>query len=192
MKNYNYHLIGLILLLLFGCTEKEMNRKELQVFLQNEKNGVKKVFDNKDGLKIEVYALRPELVFPANGKSTLGKSGDSLIYFMVSFSKDGKEALAQSESFDQYAGLLRNLSFNAGDYCFLIKDNKDTLALNNSYFSNTYGTGAANNLYLVYNNKTEVADYKLVLTEFGFGIGKREFVFEQRNINKFNKIHVIN
>lgn len=164
-----------------------MNKKDLLSYVRNESNGLKKTVETKGGIKVEVFALRRELLSIKDDQRISIK--DSLVYFMVSFSAEGKEALSQVGNFDQYAQLINSLSFNPGQYCKLISD-RDTLDLVNSYFLNTYGTSSSNNLLVVFKKKDQHADYELVLSDLGFGTSRLKFLFRRKDIEKLQHINV--
>lgn len=190
MKNYKI-LISLLLIIgfsfLFGCRKDEMSRKELKEYMRSDKNGVKQIKEY-NGIKAEAFLIRPELIgdLYKRNPNTL----DSLRYFMISFSKDGREALPQAGDIDKYSQLLNNLSFPSAQKCYVIEGNNDTLQIVNSSFSNTYGTGPSNNLLLVFKSKKIQSDCRLILEEIGFGFGKMKFGFKKKDIENFYSIHL--
>ncbi|NQX37565.1 hypothetical protein SAMN05421820_103446 [Pedobacter steynii] len=190
MRNYSQQLLlFLISAVCFSCTNKELTRKELLSYVQNEDHGLKKVIDGKDGFKIEAYVLKKELLLNYVNRKKSSFDGDSLSYFMLSFSNKGREALGQTVDFDRYAQLVSNLSFNAKQYCVLTSRG-DTADLVNSYFMNTYGTGASNNLLIVFKKMEKYSDLELIVSEIGFGEGDKKFLFKKRDIERFNSIKV--
>lgn len=186
MRNYNYFLFSILFFI--SCTSDIMTKRDLLAYVKDEDNNLKKTIKTFNGVNVEVFVLRRELLPTFEKKSQL--INDSLAYFMVSFSNRGKEALSQVGNFDQYAQLINNLSFSAGDYCTL-KSERDTLDMVNSYFLNTYGTSSANNVLMVYKKKNHQSDYELIVSDPGFGTGPMKFLFREKDIEKLNKIKVI-
>lgn len=164
-----------------------MNCEQLRAYINDESNGLKKVYTDKDGLLFETYLIRKELMEPANVKEG-ASTNDSLVYFMLSFSRNGRELLGQGNDFATYATLINNLSFNPAAYCQLLVNEKDTLKLNNSNFVNTFGTASANNLLLVFKITKPVADYTLLFEDIGFGTGNQKFLFRKKDIQRLNHI----
>lgn len=162
-----------------------MDKQQLQQYLRNEKNGVKKIISYPSGLKMEVYLLRPELVY---GKREMANKLDSIRYFMISFSKNDQEALLQAGGVNAYSQLIENLSFNAAQFCRLIVDKKDTVQMENTSFSNLYGTASSNSLLVTFKTKLPETQYELDLDELGFNIGDTKVIFQKKDINQFNNI----
>lgn len=166
-----------------------MNREQLQNYLHDEENGVKKTINHRSGLKMEVYALRPELIY---GKTKPVNKLDSLQYFMISFSKENREALLQAGAMNTYSKLVENLSYNTSQFCRLIVDKKDTVQLENSTFSNEFGTSPANSLLLIFKTKLPESQYELDLDELGFNIGDTKVVFQKKDLDQFTHINLKN
>jgi hypothetical protein len=164
-----------------------MNREQLRAYIYDDSNGLKKVFQDKNGLLFEAYLIRKELIESGKFKEN-ATANDSLAYFMLSFSRNGRELLGQGNDFGTYATLINNLSFNAAAYCQLLVNEKDTLKLNNSSFVNTFGTASANNLLLVFKTKKSVTDYTLLFEDIGFGTGNQKFLFRKKDIQHLNHI----
>jgi len=188
MRHLNIAFLFILMFFSFllGCAPDRMNIKDTQSYLRNDKNGICKVIQ-KNGLRLEAFILRPELVFNTTTKKN---TQDSLRYFLLSFSKDGKEALPQVANPNQYANILNNLSFNVAQYCRVIENGRDTLNVNNSSFLNTYGTSASNSLLVVFHSSNPLTECTLELDEIGFGIGQHKMEFKKKDIEKFYNIEI--
>lgn len=164
-----------------------MGREQLRSYINDDSNGLKKVYQDKNGLLFETYLIRKELIESSKIKDN-AYTTDSVAYFMLSFSRNGRELLGQGNDFGTYATLINNLSFNAAAYCQLLVNEKDTIKLNNSSFVNTFGTASANNLLLVFKTPKPVTDYTLLFEDIGFGTGNQKFLFLKKDIQHLNNI----
>ncbi|WPU99894.1 hypothetical protein SNE26_28195 [Mucilaginibacter sp. cycad4] len=174
-------------MVLISCSPKQMNEQELRKYMLDEKNGVKKEIVDANQLKLEVYLVRSELI---NDKKKEDKK-DSLRYFMLAFSKNDREALAQYAGQNNYAQLVENLSFNAAKYCRLIINKKDTVQVSNYSFINNYGTSPSNNLLLVFDAPLPESEYELDVDDPGFDISDSKFIFKKTDIKTYYNIKLI-
>jgi len=167
-----------------------MTNKELSQYIHKEKNGVYKELTTANGIKTEIYMIRPELVYIQPGMKMV--SNDSLKYFLISYSKGGREALPQYAGTGSYAALVDNLSFGASKYCRLVLDHKDTIQVNNAQFNNAYGTAPSNTWLLVFKAGLPKDEYELNIDEFGFNTGNTKVVFQKNDIEQLNNIIIKN
>ncbi len=181
-----YFLTLFTIMVLISCSPKHMNKEELRKYMQDEKNGVKKEIVDAGGLKLDVYLVRSELISDQKKED----KKDSLRYFMLAFSKNNREALAQYAGEDNYAQLVENLSFNAARYCRLIINKKDTVQVSNYSFTNNYGTSSSNNLLLVFNAPLPESEYELDVDDPGFNMPDSKFIFKKADINTYHNIKI--
>ncbi len=172
-----------------SCLSNSMTLSEVHKLMERESSGLKKTATFPNGLKMEVYLFPRQLLGPGlEQKDSLQASQ----YFLLSFSKDGTEALHSLAGTNHYYPALENLSFKAEDFCRLVVDKKDTVRLSNSHFTNLYGTGAANELILVFDAKTPKSQYELEIDELGLNAGNTQFTFSKWVVERVNQIKITN
>ncbi|MBS7566480.1 hypothetical protein KHS38_18895 [Mucilaginibacter sp. Bleaf8] len=162
-----------------------MSQKELSAYIKDTGNSLTYHISNRDSFEMAVSVIRPELL----GKKI--QSVQNARYFLLSFSRHGREALSQVGNINKYAQLNNNLSFNLPQYCRLIVDRKDTVRLANYAFNNTYGLAASNNILLVFQLPAAKKNYMLTIDEIGFGLGQQKFEFDRTKVDNLYQISII-
>ena len=152
------HLTVLILMIGFinACTHpKELSKEDLLKYINESKNGLVKE-QEINGVKINL-AYRPSSLLVQQELET-GQKKDSLLlpqlqkkygtqyYFMLSYSKHGKEVIRQLGSFGRYSDMLQVMAFQMHQYINVTTEKKDTVPLADYQFEQTYGMSAGNNL----------------------------------------------
>lgn len=182
-----------IMILMFSCSPGEFRTpEELQLFVADEDNGLKKTTEI-NGYKIEVMNrptdlwVHQEVEFPDSSAITaLRKKYDAYYYFIVSLSRDSKEALHQVSSMEQYSELVQTLSFRMADYVTLTTSAYDTIPVGDSMLNRTYGLSASTDIVFVF-NKEKASGQEWVqfnLNEFGLGVGNQRFRFRRKDLDK--------
>ncbi|HEY3405549.1 MAG TPA: hypothetical protein VGK59_19335 [Ohtaekwangia sp.] len=183
----------LILLAFSACKPAVLSPEALTAFVADEKNGLKKSVE-VEGVKIEV-AYRPtdlwiyqeiedDIVSPGRIDSLRSKY-DRYLYFVVSLSKNNKEALHQVEGgFGQYSDLVQTLSFRMPEYTTLTTAVQDTIHMGDFTLNRTYGLSTATELLFVFNREKAVDSewVQLNLNEFGLGVGNQRFRFATEDL----------
>src|SRR5690242_3057900 len=135
-SSMRYFYVGFIVLL-FSCSGSDvLTPEELQSFILDEENDLVKTAE-VNGYKIQV-AYRPTDLWvqqetgdePTDEATltSLRKKYDSYYYFIVSLSKNEKEALHQvTGGMDQYSELVQTLSFRMAEHANLTTSAQDTI-----------------------------------------------------------------
>ena len=186
---------GVILfsLLLFGCRQTEpIGRSELQAYVANKTNNLKKE-QTVDGVRVEVM-YRPSSLLVAQELEPLQVQDTSLIknledkysnhyYFIIKFSKENKEAIRQLGSFGNYSSMLQVLAFNMQNHISL-RVEEDIIPVADYYFDQTYGMSNGNTILvsfnkMAFNNKNK---FEIYISECGLGTGDIKFSFDRRDL----------
>jgi hypothetical protein len=196
-------LCCLFLLIFTSCSSPDfLTPQELQSFITDEENGLKKVAE-MNGYKIEVINRPTDLwVHQEVGDTpvdevtlaTLRKKYSTYYYFIVSLSKNNKEALHQLEGgMDQYSDLVQTLSFRMADYTNLTTSAHDTIPTADAMLNRTYGMSTSTDLLFVFNKeKAQGKEWIQVnLNEFGLGVGDQRFRFKTKDLEIVPQIHFV-
>ena len=128
---------------------------------------------------------------PATVES-LRKKYSSYYYFILSLSKNGKEALHQVEGgMGQYSELVQTLSFRMNEYVTLTTSAQDTIPVGDFMLNRTYGLSQSTDILFVF-NKEKAKDKDWVqfnLNEFGLGVGNQRFRFKTKDLENVPKIN---
>ncbi|HEY5750371.1 MAG TPA: hypothetical protein VIU12_30105 [Chryseolinea sp.] len=181
----------LVVLCLFRCTPERLSKEELEAFVTDESNGLRK---STTVGNIQVDAtIRPtdlwiaqqigQRVVPHKQIDSLRKKYDQYVYLVLGLSNQGKEALHQADG-AQYGDLLQTLSFRMNEYATLTTSQSDTIPVGDFVLNRTYGLAKDTELLFVFNrNKTKDCDWiQFNLNEFGLGIGNLRFRFDRKKL----------
>jgi hypothetical protein len=119
--------------------------------------------------------------------TALRKKYAGYYYFVVSFSKNSKEALQQVDGgLSQYSELVQTMAFRMGDYVSLTTSSRDTIPLGDFMLNRTYGLSQATDVLFVFNReKAKGKEWlQLNLKEFGLGVGVLRFRFSRSDLDK--------
>lgn len=196
----NYSAFVVSILIMVSCSPDHLSPEELTAYLLDEGNGVLKATES-EGTKIEV-TYRPadlwvhqELGDKAEDTEVIArlqKKYDQYIYFVVSLSKNDREALHQvSGGFGQYSELVQTLSFRMPEYVTLTTARQDTIPVGDFMLNRTYGMSNSTDLLFVF-NREKVKENEWIqfnLNEFGLGVGNQRFRFKTKDLNDVPKIY---
>ncbi len=119
---------------------------------------------------------------PANEITEKREHYNSYLYFQLAIQQDGKEWLQQQISLPTYGDLVQTLSFRMGQYVQLITPS-DTLAPVSTYHDRMYGLSKATQLLIAFPRTLEKEEQiKLVVREFGGGLGMHQFAFQSTDL----------
>jgi hypothetical protein len=179
--------------LVFNCKPRELSLKEFQSFIHDETNGLVKSKE-VNGTKVSVSYQPADLWVQQEieqdvetlSVDSLRKKYSSHYYFIVSLSRNDKEALHQLYDVEEYSSVVQNLSFRIPQYVTLTTDQQDTVLVSDFMLDRTYGLNDATNVLVVF-NKQKVNGNKWVhfnLSEFGLGLGHQRFRFSVRELDE--------
>ncbi|WP_205511073.1 hypothetical protein [Longitalea arenae] len=190
------HLIwGTALLCACSGTPKTMSRAELVKFIGNKEHGLSQE-QEVNGIKVQV-SYRPSALLAAqelgNGQLPPPAVIDSIeskykknYYFLLKYSKDGREAIRQLGDFSRYSDMVQVLSFQMPRFVNVTTAAKDTVPLRDYLFDQTYGMSDGNTVLLCF-EKAQLQnkkDIEINVAECGFGTGNLKFHFEEKDIKK--------
>jgi len=179
---------------MLGCHSKSVSSEELQSYVLDEDNGLQKSVESS-GTKVTV-TYRPTDLWvqqEIEGKIVKAPTVDSLrrkysryYYFIVSLSRDNKEALHQVRTMGHYSDLVQTMSFAMSQFVNLTTTKQDTIIVSDSMLNRTYGLGSSTDLLLVFERvKAEDDDWvQLNLSEFGLGLGNQRFRFASKDFER--------
>ncbi|MCU0354191.1 MAG: hypothetical protein MUD08_10710 [Cytophagales bacterium] len=178
-----------------GCSGSpdQVNAEQLARYVSNPENGLVQT-QQASGLQVSV-CYRPSDLLVAQEIGYTDKPADAAamkvlrqkydnLYFTLTLSRDGREALNPADGAGEFSDLLQVLSFRMGDYVELMADN-ETVPVADYFFERTYGMGAGNTLLFVFSKQKLPAKYNRLtfrLKEFGMGAGNLEFAFRSEDI----------
>lgn len=195
-----YFYLTIVASFLFSCSDPEfLSPQELQSFILDDENKLK-MTAVENGYKIDVM-YRPtdlwvhqELGDEPTDQATLDrlrKKYNTYYYFIVSLSKNNKEALHQVEGgMDQYSELVQTLSFRMPQHVNLTTSSQDTIPVGDAMLNRTYGLSATTDVLIVFTKeKVRGTDWVQVnLNEFGLGVGNQRFRFLTKDLDNAPKI----
>jgi hypothetical protein len=197
---WKYHLgllITIVVLLTGACkhTEKSMTREQLVKYINNKENGLVQE-QEVNGISTRV-SYQPAQMLVAQELEGEQKKDTATIkeleskykdyyYFLLKYSKDGKEAIRQLGDFSRYSDMVQVLSFNMQRFVNATTPQKDTLPLADYLFDQTYGMSDGNTILLSF-EKAKLQNSKTIdinIAECGFKTGNLKFRFEKEQIEK--------
>lgn len=190
-KLFYFIFIGLTVA---GCSPPEyLTSEELTNYIADPDNGLVQ-HGELNGYSIDVTYKPTDLLVQqeiddqtdASKIKVVRNKYSKYYYFILSLSKNNKEALHQVEGgVDQYSELVQTLSFRMGGYVNLTTSAQDTISTTDFVMNRTYGLSSATNLLFVFNKeKTIDKDWvQFNLNEFGLGIGNQRFRFKTQDLN---------
>jgi len=204
MNKRNIIIVVLQAVLVFSMmscsqTKSKLSKQELAQYISNKKNGlVKEQEINGTRIRLSyqptcmlvIRELEPEQKNDSVVIKTLEEKYNSHYYFLMRFSRNGKEAIRQLGSFSSYSDMVQVLSFKMGQFVNLTTAQKDTVQLADYLFDQTYGMSDANTVLLSF-EKEKIMDGKSIeinIGECGFGTGALKFVLDKKDIDKMPKL----
>jgi hypothetical protein len=184
-------------LLLCACSSyrKQMSRVELISYINDKDNGLVKEQES-NGVQVKL-SFEPSSLLAAQQLSAMPAASKVVIdstqkkytanyYFLLKFSKGGKEAIRQLGSFSRYSDMVQVLSFQMHRFINLTTPQKDTIALADYLFDQTYGMSDGNTILLCFDRTKLIGKDQLHINvaECGLGTGNLTFSFNQKDISK--------
>jgi len=204
MNKRNFITSGVHIVLVFclvSCaqTQGKLSKPELTQYISNKKNGLVKE-QEVNGTKVRL-SYQPACMLVTQELDTEKKSDSVAIkkleekysrhyYFLLRFSKNGKEAIRQLGSFSSYSDMVQVLSFQMGQFVNLTTPKRDTVQLADYLFDQTYGMSDANTVLLSFEKEKIESSKSLEINigECGFGTGALKFVLDKKDIDKMPKL----
>jgi hypothetical protein len=198
MMKKNILIIIITGFVLSQCTDRYISRDELKAYPLNVKNGVIKSID-KSGIQIDAYYRSKDLIIaqeltPPVADTDLNKiesQYDSLDYFILRLSKNGKEIengfVSNSERF---SNVVSYLSSSLAERVYLVLD-RDTIPALDAMYARTFGATTATQVMLIFKSNLVHQDgnVKLVYDDNFFGTGLNEFQFDVKNIKRIPRLN---
>lgn len=192
---FSCFLWGMALLCACSGTPKTMSRAELVKYIGDKDHGLSQE-QEVNGIKVQV-TYRPSALLAAqelgNGQLPPAAVVDSVeskykksYYFLLKFSKDGREAIRQLGDFSRYSDMVQVLSFQMPRFVNVTTTAKDTVPLRDFMFDQTYGMSDGNTVLLCFEKEQlqNKKDLEINIAECGFGIGNLKFHFDQKDIER--------
>jgi hypothetical protein len=180
--------------LLFSCSPGALSPQELQAYVQDEFNGLtQKVEVNGYQLKLTyrptdlwVHQEVGDNMVAVGQLDTLRNKYNNYYYFILSLSRNNKEALHQVGSMDQYSELVQTLSFRMPQYTTLTTTASDTIPVGDFMLNRTYGMSTSTDLLFVFSREKALDDewVQFNLNEFGLGTGNQRFRFKRKQLEE--------
>ncbi|MEO1050965.1 MAG: hypothetical protein AAFX87_10065 [Bacteroidota bacterium] len=190
----------LVLLLSISCVPQSLSEAELQAYVQDTDHGLSKKKQFK-GYEVQVTYRPQDLLIAQETRGAtaldteelerLTKKYEDYYYFILSLSRDNKEALYKTGGgYDQFSDMVQTLSFRMASHVNMTTAGSDTIEVADYVFPRTYGMGGATNLMFVFNKKEAEGDewVQLNLKEFGLGLGNQNFRFRKEDLDNTPKI----
>jgi hypothetical protein len=182
-------------ILLNNCTPKKLPFEKLNLYLQDESNGVKKTQVIGDFTYTLTYKPHDLLVWQElqgnkNIKDTLlnrlKSKYEKYDYYILNIKAGDKDVLnGASSNMQMFSQNLQTLSFHMADYTYAVTEKKDTLYLADFHFPRLYGMGGGTQVILAYNKDKEPGSYTdIFLDDIGVGTGRQVFRFKKEDIEK--------
>jgi hypothetical protein len=182
-----------------GKTENKLSKQELTQYIGNKKNGLVK--DQEiNGTRVRLsyqpacILVTQELEDGQKNDSTIIKKLEekynSHYYFLLRFSRNGKEAIRELGSFSSYSDMVQVLSFQMANFVNLTTVQKDTVMLADYLFDQTYGMSDANTVLLSF-EKSKIEKSKSIeinIGECGFRTGAMKFILNKEDIDKMPEL----
>lgn len=169
-----------------ACKSRVATPAELHAYIVEERNGLTRSFETGD-IKISVsylptdYWVSQQLNDQDVGigvVDSLRSIYASRFYFLVSFARNGREALVASRS-DSYSDLVHTMSFRMSDYVSLINEDNEDIPIGDYVLNRTYGLGTSTDVLFVFDDPKvhSSSRFRLDIKEFGLGAGNHQFEF---------------
>lgn len=194
---YTVPRISLMLLVwLASCTADEFHSAEaLNEFVRNPDHGLVKtaeVNDYKIGVTYRPTDLwvHQELGSMNGAKEEITRlrgKYDNYYYFILSLSRNNKEALHQVQGgMEQYSELVQVLSFRMPEYATLTTSTSDTIPVADFMLNRTYGMSSSTDVLFAFNREKAKGQewVQFNLNEFGLQVGNQRFQFRREDLDQ--------
>lgn len=177
-----------------SCAPGQLSKDELVAYIRDEEHGLKQSV-TLGNTTVEVQ-YRPTDLWVAQELNdgqpqpslldSLRKKYDRYYYFILSLSRNNKEALHQvEEGFGQYSELVQTLSFRMPEYVTLTTAAQDTIPVGDFMLNRTYGMSSATEVLFVFSREKAMGQewVQFNLNEFGLGVGNQRFRFKRSDLD---------
>jgi hypothetical protein len=187
--------------ILISCSSRKsiVSKEELISYINKKENGLKQE-QEVNGIKVSLTYQPGSLLVARELEDGQGKDADlvkgleskydSNYYFFLKFSRDNKEAIRQLGSFGRYSDMVQVLAFQMHNFINLTTPQRDTLALGDYLFDQTYGMSDGNTLLLSFSKEKVLKSSALEINigECGFGTGSMKFILDKKDIENMPKL----
>jgi len=187
-----------ILVFFISCEENlpdKLSKTELVKYISDKKHGLAQE-QEVNGIKVRL-SYQPSSMLVVQELQEEQKRDTVLIkelenkyrdryYFLLKFSRNGKEAIRQLGGFSRYSDMVQVLSFQMNRFINLTTAQKDTVELGDYLFDQTYGMSDGNTLLMSFKKKKieHSSAVEINIGECGFGTGALKFTIERKDIDK--------
>ena len=198
MNCWNKYVLPVFGFYLFiSCSPGSMGPEELTAFVSDGDNGLRKSTNINEIQTDVTYRPTDLLVYQELGSTEadtasmhkLREKYSSYYYFVISFSRNGKEALHQPGSNDQYSDLVQTMSFQMSKYVNLTTPG-DTIPVADFMLNRTFGMNTSTDILFVFNKEKAKGKpwIQLNIIEFGLGTGNQHFRFDVEDLENVPSI----
>lgn len=194
MKNLIYiFIVGLVCI---SCAN-ELNVEELTEYIADKDNGLQQ--EATMGPTVVTLTFRPndlmvsqELEGGENQATidSLRKKYEPYYYFVLSLSRDNREALHQT-NMSEYSDLLNTLSFRMNEFVTMTTTAQDTIPVGDFMMNRTFGMSSSTDVLFAF-DKAKAKDQEWVqfnVNEFGLGVGNQRFRFDVRDLENVPRVN---
>ena len=178
-----------------SCAKQKVSEEELKKYIRDVDNGLRQSITvgefNVEATyqPTDLFVLR-ELGSAQPDTASLNKwykKYGGHYYFILSISKNGKEAVSPTQMpYDQFSDLLQTVSFRMGEYTTMTTSRQDTIPLADFIYNRTFGMATGSDILMVFDKKeTADADWvQINLKELGLGLGTQNFRFDKYKLDE--------
>lgn len=183
----------LLVACLYGCKPDSLPEGQLRTFVLDEDNGLhKKITVNE--VTMEVTYMPGDLLVAQEFENkidtaqlaTLRKKYDQQLYFLLTLSKNGKEALYSLDPNSQsYSELVNTLSFQMGQYVYLTNSiSNEPVTILDFVLNRSYGMASGTELLFAFPAKNNLSSdwMQINIDEFGMNLGNQQLKFVTKDI----------
>lgn len=177
-----------LLLILCCCSSRPVSVKQIEEYITNEANGLKKTVQ-MDESTISIAYRPTDLIIQQEISDehlsslevdSIKRKYSDYHYFVVNISRRGKEALRMVDN-DEYGELFQTMAFRMPQYVSLTTGS-DTILLVDYAIHPTYGASKSTDLMFVFDKLNDSDWIQFNLNEFGLGLGNHRFRFMKRDL----------
>lgn len=191
----------LIVACLYGCKPDSLPEGQLRTFVLDEDNGLhKKITVNEVTMEVTympgdlLVAQEMEGRVELSRLDSLRKKYDQQLYFLLTLSKNGKEALHSLDPNDaSYSDMLNTLSFQMGQYVYITTSASNEPVVAIDYVLNrSYGMASGTELLFAFpvNDNLSSEWIDINIEEFGLNLGKQSLRFSTDDIAESPRLQV--
>ncbi|NOS93653.1 MAG: hypothetical protein HOP30_17180 [Cyclobacteriaceae bacterium] len=188
------------LLVTFGsCAKQKVSEEELKKYIRDVDNGLRQSIKAGEFAVEATYQPTDLFVLRELGSSKADtaslnkwhKKYGGHYYFILSISKNGKEAITPTQMpYDEFSDLLQTVSFRLGEYINMTTAKQDTIPLADFIYNRTFGMATGSDILMVFDKKKAAqTDWvQINLKELGLGLGTQNFRFDRERLDEAPEI----